>query len=242
MKINCIAIDDEPLALDIIKDYCKKIPFIELMQTFHSPLNALEYLNANKIDVIFLDIQMDDLSGIQFLKILKKKYLVIFTTAYDSYAIAGYELDVIDYLLKPIAFDRFMRAIEKVLEKTQTEKPIPLQNKEIPTQEIENYIFVKTETRLEKVFFDEILYIEGMGDYQKIVTHTKKIMTLQNFKRFEELLPENNFIRVHKSYLVAIDKIESIERNRLKIKDKEISISDTFRKNFFLVLEGKKVV
>ena len=222
MNVNCIAIDDEPLALDIIREYCAKVPFLNLMDSFVNPVDSIQYLMNNPVDLLFLDIQMDQLTGIQLLNVLKTKPMVIFTTAYDSFALQGYELDAIDYLLKPISFERFMKAVDKVYDKLQLQNQ--LKNEPIEQTHYlapkDDYIFVKTEFRYEKLDFNDILYIEGMGDYLCIVTEKKKIMTLQGFKRMEESLPKKSFCRVHKSYIVSIDKIESVERNRIKIKEK----------------------
>ena len=242
MKIKCVAIDDEPLALEIIKDYCGKIPFLDLIKTFDNAIESIDFLKNNKIDLLFLDIQMEELTGIQLLKVLNPKPNVIFTTAYDSFAIQGFELDAVDYLLKPISFERFLKAVNKVYEKLNLETLHENKAKEVTFYSPgDDYFFVKTEFRLEKVNFAEILYIEGMGDYLRIVTHEKRVMTLQNFKKMEEMLPANKFYRVHKSYIVALDKIENIERNRIKISDKLIPISDTYKKLFFDFLEKRKL-
>jgi two-component system, LytTR family, response regulator len=213
MKIKCIAIDDEPLALEIIKDYSGKVPFLDLVKTFDNALESMDYLKNNKADLLFLDIQMEELTGIQLLKVLNPKPNVIFTTAYDSFAIQGFELDAVDYLLKPISFERFLKAVNKVYEKLNVEQLIENKSKEVTIYTPgDDYFFVKTEFRLEKVKFSDILYIEGMGDYLRIVTPGKRLMTLQNFKKMEEMLPANKFYRVHKSYIVSLDKIENIER------------------------------
>ncbi len=239
-KINCIAVDDEPLALDIINNYVSKVPFLNLLKSFDNAMETINYVKENKVDLVFLDIQMDELTGIQLLNILQPKPLVIFTTAYDSFAIQGFELEAIDYLLKPISFERFLKAVNKVYDKmnisSNASKTDP-----IILKQSENYFFVKTEFRYEKIIFDEILYIEGMGDYLRIVTKTKKVMTLQNFKKMEETLPADLFCRVHKSYIIAFNKIESIERNRIKITDQLIPISDSFKKNFFDIFDKMKL-
>ena len=236
MKINCLVIDDEPLAIDKMVSYISKLPYLNLLRTFDNAIEPLDYLKSNKVDLIFLDIQMEGLTGIQFLEVLHQKPYVIMTTAFDSYAIKGFELDVTDYLLKPISFERFIKAVDKVQEKMQAHTPLTASTSSETSnssQHSDDYFFVKTEFRLEKINFNEILYIEGMGDYLRIITPTKKIMTLQNFKKMEEVLPENNFFRVHKSYIVAINKIENIEKLRIKIGDKLIPISDTYKKPFF---------
>ena len=243
MYINCIAVDDEPLALDLIRDYILKVPFLNLLRTFDNGMETLDFLKKSQVDLLFLDIQMDDLTGIQLIKVLKQKPLIIFTTAYPNYAIEGYELDVIDYLLKPISFERFVKAVDKVYEKLQTDKLLKSDHKEITiASPRDDFFFIKTELRLEKVKFADILYIEGMGDYLRVVTNSKRIMTLQSFRRMEELLPSEKFSRVHKSFIVALDKIESIERNRIKIADKLIPISDSYKKCFYNYLEKKKLI
>ena len=242
MKIKCVAIDDEPLALEIIKDYSAKVPFLDLVITFDNAIESIDYLKNNKIDLLLLDIQMEELTGIQLMHVLNPKPNVIFTTAYDSFAIQGFELDAVDYLLKPISFERFLKAVNKVYEKLNVEHLIENKPKEVTIYTPgDEFFFVKTEFRLEKVSFADILYIEGMGDYLRIVTPNKRLMTLQNFKKMEEMLPANKFYRVHKSYIVALDKIENIEKNRIKISDKLIPISDTYKKPFFDFLDKRKL-
>jgi two-component system, LytTR family, response regulator len=243
MKIHCIAIDDEPLALDIITDYCSKVPFLQLLKCFDNAIESIEYLKTNPVDLLFLDIQMDDLTGIQLLNVIKQKPQVIFTTAYDSYAIKGYELDVIDYLIKPISFERFIKAVDKAYEKLKAASVHHNNKISVSADDLENhkkYFFVKTEFRMQKVNFDDILYVEGQGDYLRIITKHEKIMTLQNFKHLEDVLPRNNFVRVHKSFMVAIDKIESIERNRIKIGERLIPIGETYKKIFFDFIENNQ--
>jgi two-component system, LytTR family, response regulator len=238
MEMNCIAIDDEPLALEIIVDYISKVPFLKLLKTFDNAIDSIEFIKNNKVDLMFLDVQMEELTGIQLLHALKKRPQVIITTAHDSYAIEGFELDAADYLLKPISFERFVKSVDKVYNKIKPSTGdsngyIAISN---PS---ESFIFIKTENRLQKVAFSDILYIEGQGDYLKVVTASAKIMTLQNFKKFESTLPPDNFIRVHKSYLVAINKIESISKNRIKIGNILIPVSDSYKNNFFDVLSKR---
>jgi DNA-binding LytR/AlgR family response regulator len=242
MKINCIAIDDEPLALEIIKDYCSKVAFLNLQKTFDNAIESIDYIRSNKVDLIFLDIQMEELTGIQLLNALKHRPYVIFTTAYERYAIQGFELDVVDYMLKPISFERFIKGVNKVFDRMQVDaageaKPEPGK----PKQEEATFFFVKTETRMERIENNEVLYVEGMGDYWRIVTKTRRIMTLMNAKKLEEVLREPQFCRVHKSYFIALDKIESIERNRIKIADQYIPVSETYHKTFFDLVERKKL-
>lgn len=238
MEMNCIAVDDEPLALDIIVDYISKVPFLKLLRTFDNALDSIEFIKNNKVDLMFLDIQMEELSGIQLMHALKERPQVIITSAHDSYAIEGFELDAADYLLKPISFERFVKSVDKVYNKIKALSGESNGNAAVPVQS-EKFIFIKTENRLQKVAFDEILFIEGQGDYLKVVTSAARIMTLQNFKKFESTLPADNFIRVHKSYLVAINKIESISKNRIKIGNVLIPVSDSYRNNFYEIL-GKR--
>jgi len=239
MIIQCIAVDDEPLALNILEDYISKIPYLELKKTFTSALACIEYLKENKVDLLFLDIQMEELSGIQLLKVLKDRPEVIFTTAYHNYAIQGFDLDVTDYLLKPISFERFLIAVDKVYEKVCRRKTPAVQQQDNNKQSSEkDFFFVKTEFRLQKVFLSDILYIEGMGDYVRIVTTTERIMTLQSFKKVESVLVEPRFVRVHRSYMVALDKITSVERNRIRIGDQLIPVGENYRKSFFALLEN----
>ncbi len=235
MRINCIAVDDEPLALELICDYIKKVPFLHLEKAYDNPMYCLEYLQENSIDLLFLDIQMDDLTGIQLVNSLNHKPFIIFTTAYDNYALKGFELDIIDYLLKPYTFERFLKAVNKVVE------AMNLSKKQEP-EVLKDYIFVKTEFRLQKVNIKDIQYIEGMGDYLKIVTISEKILSLLNFKKIEEMLPKDKFCRVHKSFLIPLDKVSIIEKGCLKIGEKVIPISETYKKNFFHLLEEKKLI
>jgi two-component system, LytTR family, response regulator len=244
MKIDCIAIDDEPLALDIIRDYARRVPYLNLIATFDNALDSIDFLKSNQVQLMFLDIQMEELTGIQLLSVLKDKPLVVFTTAYDQYALKGYELDAVDYLLKPISFERFIKSADKVYDRlSKTVKHQPVVNESITLQSNHaDYCFVKTEFHLERVNFCDILYLEGMGDYIMIHTHTRKIMTLQNFKKAEETLPAEQFCRVHKSYMVALDKIESIERNRIKIGNTLIPVSESYKKSFYDVVEKRGMI
>jgi DNA-binding LytR/AlgR family response regulator len=236
MELTCIAIDDEPLALEIITAYIEKVPFLKLLKTFDNAIDSIDFIKENKVDLMFLDIQMEALSGIQLIHALKERPAVIFTTAFDRYAVEGFELDAADYLLKPISFERFVKSVDKVHSKI-----ISTRNSQEPQEQTasDNFIFVKTENRLQKVALSDILFIEGQGDYLKVVTTSARIMTLQNFKKFEETLPPGNFIRVHKSYLVALSKIESVTRNRIKIGNTLIPVSDTYKDAFYEAI-GRK--
>lgn len=228
-KYTCIIIEDEPLALEKTKDFVSKVPFLQLSATFDNALTGLAYLNNNKVDILFLDINMDELTGIELLQSSKITSQVIITTAYQEYALKGYELQITDYLLKPFAFNRFLQAVNKAQEN--------IANRNSDAQP--DFIFVKTENRLEKIMLNEIVYIEGMRDYLRIHTVNKKLMTLQNFSEFEKLIPSTLVCRVHKSYMVALNKIESIERSRIKIADQLIPISETYKELFFQLINAR---
>ncbi|MDI5950367.1 LytTR family DNA-binding domain-containing protein [Flavobacterium sp. LB2P84] len=228
-RYSCIIIEDEPLALERTKSFVIKVPFLNLCGTFDNALDGLSYLKANKVDLLFLDINMDELSGIELLESSKIESQVIITTAYQEYAIKGYELNVTDYLLKPFTFDRFLKAVNKAQENSNQNLPnVPL-----------DFIFVKTENRLEKIDLSDILFIEGMRDYRRIHMINKKIMTLQNFSELEQIIPSNLVCRVHKSYMVGINKIESIERMRIKIANQIIPISETYKELFFKMINNR---
>ncbi|MGV3763563.1 LytR/AlgR family response regulator transcription factor [Parapedobacter sp.] len=236
--VRCIAVDDEPLALDIIADYVDKVPELTLVASTTNAIEALTMVQNGEVDLAFLDVQMPELTGIQFLKIINGKCDVILTTAYPQYALDGYELNVVDYLLKPIAFDRFYRSVQKILNnrpQQQVQLPVPTP---LPSDAVD-FIFVKTEHKIQRVDLDDILYIEGLKDYISIYTAMERIVTLQNMKKMEDILPSNRFVRVHRSYIVALDKIASIERGRIFIEDKVIPVGDTYRDAFYKYIGDK---
>ncbi len=226
-KYSCIIIEDEPLALERTMIFVNKVPFLSLLETFDNALNGLAFLQTNEVDVLFLDIHMDELSGIELMESYQIKSQVIITTAYQQYALKGYELNITDYLLKPFTFNRFLQAVSKVQEKL----PVP--------KNTLDFIFVKTENRLEKIELNDIIFIEGMRDYRRIHTSTKKIMTLQNFKELEQIIPSHIISRVHKSYMVSLNKIDSIERHRIYIKNEIIPISESYKTTFFKLINHK---
>ena len=230
--MKCIAIDDEPLALDVMENYISKVPELEFKGRYTSPMDALETLNNGEVDLLFLDIQMSEISGIQFLKTLKNPPLVILTTAYDNYALQGYDLDVTDYLLKPIPFERFLKAVNKAVELYQYNRSN--QSKEALSYQ-HGYIFVKSEYQILKINLKDILYVEGLKDYVKIFCGGNPILSLQNLKAIEGKLPLTHFVRVHKSFIVALPKINSVHKGRIKIGEKEIPIGDNY-KDLFLKL------
>jgi len=232
MEIRCIAIDDEPLALKKILSFIERMNGLTLVKTFDNALDAIPFLKEDKVDLIFLDIQMERFTGIQFLESVKYRPQTIITTAFEEYALKGFDYSVTDYLLKPYSFERFVQAVNKVMENAK-QKPTSISDEGRP------YIFIKTEYRLEKIFLHEILYIEGMRDYLQIVTKSKKIMTLQNFKYMESALTPPQFLRVHKSFMVSINSIENIEHNVIKIRDKQIPIGGTYKEVFYRTIGDK---
>ncbi|KEZ93374.1 LytR/AlgR family response regulator transcription factor [Nonlabens ulvanivorans] len=225
--IKCLVIDDEPHAAALIADYVEKSKELILVGTYTNPIEAFHFLNNNTIDLLFLDIQMPELSGMQLHKIINNKSQVIFTTAYDQYAVDSFSLDVIDFLLKPISFDRFLLSVEKLKKRLQTQVSIKEGN--IKSTE---YIFVKSGYKTMRINFSDIFYFEASNDYVEINTSSGKILTLDNMGYFESTLPENQFIRVHRSFIISISKIDFIEKNRVIIVNRYIPISKTYQKKF----------
>jgi len=248
MKMNCIAVDDELLALKKIQRFAEKIDYLNLLGTFDNALSTFSFLRENKIDLIFLDIQMDEFTGIQLIETLKDPPYVILTTAYDEYALKAYELDVVDYLLKPIPFERFVKAVEKVYARFLKDQSqhhhheVQVANGTEHQNNQPEYTFIKSGNKTVKVYFNKILYIEGQRDYLQIHTEDSKIMTLLNFKKMQELLDPQHFVRVHKSYMIAVDKIDYIENNAIRIKDKLIPVSNTYKVAFFNLLNKKNFI
>jgi DNA-binding LytR/AlgR family response regulator len=230
MKINCIIVEDEPLAMERMSDYIRKLPVLSLISSFDNALDAFSFLKSNNVDLIFLDINLGDLSGIELLESMQIQSAVIITTAYQDHALKSFELNVTDYLLKPFNFERFLKAVNKVQQSF-------VQKELLGTK---SFFFVKIETRLEKIFFRDVLFIEGMRDYRKIHTITKKIMTLQTFAEFETVIDSSIICRVHKSYMVAIDKIDSIEKDLIYINNMVIPISKTYKQKFLKAI-GKEI-
>ena len=221
-------------------EYVKKVPSLNLIEAFSNPLAAMETLRSASIDVLFLDVQMPEITGISLLKILTKRPLVVLTTAYSHYALEGYELDVADYLLKPITFERFLKSIDKITQRLDSAPAVQSSSVE---QAITPpaFIFVKDGTKLVKVKLDEILYIEGLKDYVTIHTIHQKIVTLQRLKSLEEQLPADKFIRVHNSYIVSLDAINVIQKNEIQIKGVTLPIGDTYRKAFKEFIERNHI-
>ena len=237
--IRCVVVDDKPLAVDILTDYINKIPGLSLIKSSTNPMEALEFVMEGSADLVFLDIQMPQLNGVQFMKIAGGRCKVILTTAYSEYALDGFEHDAIDYLLKPISFERFYKAVEKARQHFKSGQNEQAEVSVQPDDHGNDFIFVKTEYRLVKLNLDDILYIEGMQNYVAIHTKTEKVLSLQNIKKMEEQLFSKRFVRVHKSYLVAVNKINSIERSRIYIGDVIIPLGDVYRDGFYQIIEGK---
>lgn len=252
MTLSCIIVEDEPLARQLLEQYVLKVPHLQLIQSFSNPLEALDYLGKNDIDILFSDIHMPEITGITLLKILKNKPLIILTTAYSEYAIEGYELDVIAYLLKPITFEKFLKAVEKARQIKAERQQLSEEKiiKEVIVTEVkgdhtegvaQSFIFVKDGTKLVKIRLKDILYIEGLKDYVSIYTPERKVVSLQTLKTLETQLPDNQFIRVHNSYIVSLDAIEVIEKDRIQIGKAYIPISDTYRKSFKEFIERNQL-
>ena len=222
MSVKCLIIDDEPLAVNVIKNYLSKISDTELVNTFNNAVDGLNYLNNNKVDLIFLDINMPLLDGLSFIKSLETKPHIIITTAHVEFAVESFELDVLDYLVKPIAFPRFLKAINKVI------KIVNHRTSNITTQE-KPYIFIKVDKKkLKKIYIDELLVIESLKDYLKISTQTDRYIIHQTLSSFTDQLPPDNFIRIHRSYTIAIDKVDTIEGNSLEIGGIRYTIGRTY--------------
>ena len=228
-KISCIAIDDEPLALEKMEKYIRKISYLNLCGSFFNAFQALKFLRKQKVDLMFLDVQMDEFNGIQLLEVLQEKPKVVLTTAFDQYALKGYELEVTDYLLKPIGFQRFLKTTERIYK----ELNIPSDNFKKEEQSAHNkHLMVRSDYRLQKIHLDDILYIEGRKGQVLIQTLKGSIQTLQNLKKLEAVLPSPPFIRVHKSFIVSTEHIKSIGKNDLTIKDQTIPLGGIYKKRF----------
>jgi DNA-binding LytR/AlgR family response regulator len=236
--IRCLAVDDETLALDLLEDNIRQVPFLQLVKRCKNAYEAMQVLQDESIDLIFLDIQMPGITGMQFLQSLQSRPMVIFITAYKKYALDGFNLDVLDYLVKPVPFDRFLKATNKALEYYNLkQKPNPSADSNT------EYIFVNSEYNLVKILVNDINYIEGLKDYIKIhiSNSIKPVITRMSLKAIEEKLPSTKFIRVHKSFIISIDKITSIRKNRIHLGQSEIPISDLYRTAFFKIINPESL-
>jgi two-component system response regulator LytT len=229
MKIRTIAIDDEPPALQLVRDHILKTPFLELAGSFSNPLDALEFLAENPVDLILLDIHMPDLTGLELARSLREGPLVIFTTAYEKYALEGFKLDVVDYLLKPFNYEEFLTAVQKARKIIEMERSSFRE-----TEAGKDFLFLKSDYKIRRINFNDILYIEGLKDYVKVFLQhePRAIISLVTMKAMESKLPEKKFMRVHRSYIVNLDQVATIERNRIVFGDTYIPVSDQYRERF----------
>ncbi|HAZ00607.1 MAG: DNA-binding response regulator [Bacteroidetes bacterium GWF2_42_66] len=228
MQINAIIVDDEPLAQNVILQYAKEIHNLNIVCVCNDALEALEAISENPVNLMFLDINMPKLSGIDFLRNIKNPPLVIFTTAYTDYALESYELNALDYLKKPFSFERFLKAVQKAGEQIKLIYP------SLPAEEMKSkYLFIKSNKKVHKVSIDEIFYIEGLGDYIKIHLKDSHLVTNSSMKKMEDMLPEKDFFRIHKSFIIRFDKITTIEGNMVEINKKKLPIGNNYRQDFF---------
>ncbi len=237
MRIKCIIIDDEPLARKGLKEYIADVDFLELIGEFDSPLKATEFLMNGEVQLLFLDVQMPKITGLDFFKTLHRAPPVIFTTAFPQYALEGFELDALDYLVKPISFERFLKAVMRAKEYYEIRE----QNaKALDENKLVKYFFIKADNKLVKIFFEDILFIEALQNYVMIHTKDKKYITYLTFKSVEDYLPTDQFIKTHKSYIVSAEKITSIEGNEIFIGEHRISISRNLKDEVMeKILKGK---
>ena len=224
MTLNCIIIDDEPLAAELLASYARKTLFLNLIGVFNSAVEGIKVIRENRVDLIFLDIQMPELSGLEFAKILPKETKIIFTTAFSQYAVDGYKANAVDYLMKPVSYDDFLAGANRALEWFRSVR-------QSENASDDRFIFVKSEYKLVKIMFDDILYIEGLKDYVKIYLTDGRdpVMSLMNMKKIEESLPKPEFMRIHRSYIVHMRKIEGIDRFRVVIGNAILPISDSYK-------------
>lgn len=233
--ITSIAIDDEPLALQLVTSYIEKTPGLSLAGSFDNPLDATEFLSNNEVDLIFVDIQMPDLSGIEFTRLLEKGPKIIFTTAFEQYALEGYKLEIVDYLLKPFSYEEFLSAVQKA------QRLIGLERRDQNKVEVKNeFLFLKSEYKIKRINFNDIQYIEGMKDYVKVFTssESKPVLSLTSLKILETKLPAGKFMRVHRSFIVNLEKINTIERSRIVFGTVYIPVSDQFKDKFQKFLDN----
>jgi DNA-binding LytR/AlgR family response regulator len=238
-KITCLAVDDEPLALSILNKYIGSVENLELVGSCQNAVQALQLLQQYKVDLIFLDIQMPQIMGTDFIRTLKKSPKIIFTTAYRKYAIQGFELDAVDYLLKPISFERFLKAVNKVLQ-TNLDAPDSVYHlNDSISETTQPYLYFRVDRKMVKVFLHDILYIEGFSDYVKIITPSKTLITKQLISALEESLPKDIFIRIHRSFIISINKINSYNADIIHIGNAELPIGRLFKQNVIRKLQLK---
>ncbi len=238
-KIVCLAVDDEPPALEVLKKYITSVHTLELAGTCADAIEAINFLQQTQVDLVFLDIKMPELLGTDFIKTLKNPPKVIFTTAYRKFAIEGFELDAVDYLLKPVSFERFLKAVNKAMELPH-HPPAVVNTRDQKVLQVPESIYFRSDRKMVKVAMDEILYVESLKDYIKVVTKNRTIVTKHAISSLEENLPRNNFLRIHRSFIVALDKIDSYSAELVEIGKQEIPISRMYRYEVEKVLQHKK--
>ena len=238
MNLKCLIVDDEPLARNLLVEYVRKVPHLDLVGSCSSPLEAIEVLRNHSVDLMFLDIQMPEITGTTFLRTLRKKPMIILTTAYSEYALESYELDVVDYMLKPITLERFLRAVDKADERSRVPQVTVVKQVQ---ESVQPFVFVKDGTKLVKIRWEEILYIEGLKDYVTIHTRQQKIVSLQRLKLMEETLPSDQFIRIHNSFIIALQAIDSVHKDKVQIGTVFLPISDSYRKSFREFIERNHI-
>jgi len=242
--MKCIAIDDEPLALELMEDFCCKVVFLELVATCENAIEAMDVLKKEHVDVMFVDINMPQITGLDFIKSLINPPIIIFTTAYSEHAVTGYELDAVDYLVKPIPFNRFLKAANKAKEIYEARKSMYQSGNNIivpSLSDTSDYIMIKVEYSTVKVNLNDILYVEGVRDYVKLKLTNNFFLTRSSMKNIEEKLPSTNFVRVHKSYLISLSKIEKIENNRIVYGQKRIPVGEQYKENFYNIINKKRL-
>jgi len=228
-KILCVAVDDEPLALNVVQKHIASVPALSLAATYNNAVEALDYLQRHPIDLLFIDIQMPQILGTDFIRTLKNPPKVIFTTAFRKFAVEGFELNAVDYLLKPISFERFLKAVNKVMEVSLHQPVVGNDMSESIKKSNDTHLYFRADRKMVKVMLDEILYIESLKDYVKIVTTSKTTITKQSISALEEMLPKDGFVRIHRSYIVALSKIESYNQEVMVVAKKELPISRMYK-------------
>lgn len=237
-KIQCLVIDDEPLAREILKQHIAGVEALALAGTCSNAVEAISFLKEHAVDLLFLDIQMPQLMGTNFIRTLKNPPKVIFTTAFRKYAVEGFELDAVDYILKPISFERFLKGVNKVLQLNFKPGQVAVTTKETPGETVNSFLYFRADRKMVKVFFRDILFVEALKDYIKIVTDSKTIVTKYVLSTLEEMLPTNEFLRIHKSYIVAINKIESFNADSIQIAKHELPIGRLYKYDVTRVLNA----
>jgi DNA-binding LytR/AlgR family response regulator len=237
-QLSCLLVEDEPLARQLLVDYVQQVPYLQLVEACATPTAAFAALHRQSVDVLFLDVQMPEMTGLTFLRLLPRKPLVVLTTAYSEYALESYDLDVVDYLLKPITLDRFLRAVHKVYARWE----LPVSAAPVPAKPADPaYLFVKDGAQLLKVWWADVLYVEGLRDYVTIHTRQRKIVSLQQLKALTQQLPADRFVRIHHSCIVALDAIDVVHKDKVQIGERYLPVSATYAKSFREAVERHRI-